>query len=137
MSATTRGNTISELLSPPLIDLRQSCELLQTLTMDDVPITGLEELERHLQHVVEAPETPLDAKLFDEVELQLTGMSPPFSTSARLTRARLQYSSSDPTITAEPLPNLVDIWARPRHSCEPRYQAPPTHPIHSGAHLGL
>lgn len=41
--------------------------------MNDVPITGLEELERHLQHVVDAPETPLDAKLFDEVELQLTG----------------------------------------------------------------
>ena len=31
--------------------------------MDDVPITGLEELERHLQHVVDAPETPLDAKV--------------------------------------------------------------------------
>lgn len=76
--------------------------------MDDVPITGLEELERHLQHVVDAPETPLDAKLFDEVELQLTGMFLVFST-CYLTRARLQYSSSDPTITAEPLPNLVDI----------------------------
>ncbi len=42
--------------------------------MEEIPITGLEELERHLQQLVEAPETPLDAKLFDEVELQLTGM---------------------------------------------------------------
>ena len=41
--------------------------------MDEIPVTGLEELERHLQYLVEAPETPLDAKLFDEVELQLTG----------------------------------------------------------------
>jgi hypothetical protein len=41
--------------------------------MDQIPITGLEDLERHLQQLVEAPDTPLDAKLFDEVELQLTG----------------------------------------------------------------
>jgi hypothetical protein len=41
--------------------------------MDQIPITGLEELERHFQQLVEAPDTPLDAKLFDEVELQLTG----------------------------------------------------------------
>jgi hypothetical protein len=41
--------------------------------MDQIPITGLEELERHLQQLIEAPDTPLDAKLFDEVELQLTG----------------------------------------------------------------
>lgn len=41
--------------------------------MDHVPITGLEELQNHLQHVAEDPETPLEAKLFDEVELQLNG----------------------------------------------------------------
>jgi hypothetical protein len=41
--------------------------------MDQILVTGLEELERHLQQLVEAPETLLDAKLFDEVELQLTG----------------------------------------------------------------
>jgi hypothetical protein len=45
--------------------------------MEEIPITGLEELERHVQHLVEAPETPLDAKLFDEVELQLTGKLSP------------------------------------------------------------
>ena len=42
--------------------------------MDEIPITGLEELERHVQHLVEDPETHLNADLFDEVELQLTGM---------------------------------------------------------------
>ena len=41
--------------------------------MEEIPVTGLEELESHLQQLVEAPDTPLNAKLFDEVELQLTG----------------------------------------------------------------
>jgi hypothetical protein len=41
--------------------------------MEEIPIHGLEELERHVQQLVEAPETPLNAKLFDEVELQLNG----------------------------------------------------------------
>lgn len=42
--------------------------------MEDIRITGLEELEKHLQKLLENGETPVDAKLFDEVELQLTGM---------------------------------------------------------------
>lgn len=42
---------------------------------ESIPITGLEKLEKHLQELVGVPETPLDAKLFDEVELQLTGES--------------------------------------------------------------
>ena len=43
--------------------------------MEDIPLTGLEELEKHLQQLLEDPDnTPVDAKLFDEVELQLTGM---------------------------------------------------------------
>ncbi|KAG0650438.1 hypothetical protein D0Z07_3153 [Hyphodiscus hymeniophilus] len=50
--------------------------------MEDLPITGLEELERHLQTIQDDPETPLDEKLFDEVELQLTGRF--FSTSCLL-----------------------------------------------------
>lgn len=43
--------------------------------MDNTPITGLEELAAHLQHLVVEPDTPLNAKLFDEVELQLNGKS--------------------------------------------------------------
>ena len=41
--------------------------------MEEIPITGLEELESHLQQLVDAPDTLLNANLFDEVELQLTG----------------------------------------------------------------
>ena len=43
--------------------------------MDDtpLPITGVDELEKHLQQLLEDPGTLLNAKLFDEVELQLTG----------------------------------------------------------------
>jgi hypothetical protein len=41
--------------------------------MKNIPITGLEALESHLQKLQEDPETPLDAPLFDEVQLQLTG----------------------------------------------------------------
>jgi hypothetical protein len=40
-----------------------------------LPITGLDELENHLQVVVQSPDTTLNANLFDEVNLQLTGMS--------------------------------------------------------------
>jgi hypothetical protein len=43
--------------------------------MEEIPVHGLEELERHVQQLAEAPETPVDAKLFDEVELQLNGKS--------------------------------------------------------------
>lgn len=40
-----------------------------------MPISGLDELERHLQELLDSPDTLLNAKLFDEVSLQLTGMS--------------------------------------------------------------
>jgi hypothetical protein len=43
--------------------------------MDEVKVSGLEELERHLQQVTLSPDTQLDAKLFDDVELQLNGKS--------------------------------------------------------------
>ncbi|TVY57543.1 hypothetical protein LCER1_G002856, partial [Lachnellula cervina] len=42
-----------------------------------IPITGLEELESHLKHIVDDPDTPLNANLFDEVELQLTDSNIP------------------------------------------------------------
>jgi hypothetical protein len=43
--------------------------------METTPITGVEELDDHLDQLVEDPSTPLNEKLFDEVELQLTGAS--------------------------------------------------------------
>jgi hypothetical protein len=42
---------------------------------DASPVTGLDELEAHLQELLEAPGTPLQEELLDEVSLQLTGMS--------------------------------------------------------------
>lgn len=45
--------------------------------MDDggVSITGLDELESHLQVLLQSPDAVLEEGLFDEVGLQLTGMS--------------------------------------------------------------
>ena len=42
--------------------------------MDTVPITGVDELDQHLDQLVQDPTLTLNAKLFDHVELQLTGM---------------------------------------------------------------
>ena len=36
------------------------------------PIDRLDELEKHVAELVAKPETEIDAKLFDDVELQLT-----------------------------------------------------------------
>ncbi|KAI6707948.1 hypothetical protein PZA11_007066 [Diplocarpon coronariae] len=70
--------------------------------MDNTLITGLEELESHLRFVVEDPATPLDAKLFDEVELQLNESNIP-SLIPRilpyLTKILLTYEQ-DPAILA-------------------------------------
>lgn len=44
--------------------------------MDTAPITGLAELDGHLDELIRNPEIPLNAKLFDDVELQLTGEFP-------------------------------------------------------------
>jgi hypothetical protein len=41
--------------------------------MDEVKVSGLEDLEAHLRQVIAFPDTQLDAKLFDDVELQLNG----------------------------------------------------------------
>jgi hypothetical protein len=43
--------------------------------MDLAPIDGLNELEKHLSDLKQTPETPLQPKLFDDVELQLTRKS--------------------------------------------------------------
>ncbi|KAJ4286894.1 hypothetical protein N0V88_007838 [Collariella sp. IMI 366227] len=40
--------------------------------MDTAPITGLAELDRHLNELVQDPNLTLNPKLFDDVELQLT-----------------------------------------------------------------
>lgn len=41
--------------------------------METTPISGLDELDRHVDDLVQDPDLALNAKLFDDVELQLTG----------------------------------------------------------------
>ena len=41
--------------------------------MDSIPISGLTELQQHLQELVDDGSIPFNVKLFDDVELQLTG----------------------------------------------------------------
>ena len=36
-------------------------------------MSGLTELENHMQQLIEAPNTQVNTKLFDDIELQLTG----------------------------------------------------------------
>lgn len=40
--------------------------------MADLNIDRLDELEKHVETLVAKPETQIDTKLFDDVELQLT-----------------------------------------------------------------
>ncbi len=44
--------------------------------MESTPTTGLDELDRHLDDLVNDATLLLNPKLFDDVELQLTGMLP-------------------------------------------------------------
>lgn len=52
------------------------------MTTDTIPITGLDELTAHLDDLVASPETPLQPKILDDIELQLTGQ--PFRLSLPL-----------------------------------------------------
>lgn len=47
--------------------------IVPNTTMDNVPISRLDELLAHLEELRSNPETPINERLFDEVELQLTG----------------------------------------------------------------
>ncbi|OIW32279.1 hypothetical protein CONLIGDRAFT_264658 [Coniochaeta ligniaria NRRL 30616] len=70
--------------------------------METVPVTGLEELDKHLDELVEDPTIDLNAKLFDHVELQLTDANiPPLIPRflPRLTTILKQYQQ-DPAILA-------------------------------------
>ena len=64
----------NQLLVNAFLSVKLRLALQVLFKMAEIPITGLEELEDHLQELLRAPETPLNAVLFDEVELQLTGM---------------------------------------------------------------
>jgi hypothetical protein len=40
---------------------------------DTIPVSGVDELEKHLDQLMSDPTLPLENKLFDDVELQITG----------------------------------------------------------------
>lgn len=42
-------------------------------TMENLPIVRIDELHTHLQELQDDPSVPLNVKLLDDVELQLTG----------------------------------------------------------------
>ncbi|KAI1851509.1 hypothetical protein JX265_012409 [Neoarthrinium moseri] len=44
---------------------------------DSIPVTGVDDLDKHLQDLLADPSLPLQAKLFDDVELQLTDANIP------------------------------------------------------------
>lgn len=43
--------------------------------MNNVPISGISELQAHLQQLNDDSSLPIEVKLLDDVELQLTGKS--------------------------------------------------------------
>jgi hypothetical protein len=44
--------------------------------MENTPVTGLDELDKHLDDLLQDPDLAVNPKLFDDVELQLTGTHP-------------------------------------------------------------
>jgi hypothetical protein len=46
---------------------------LPKTTMETTPVTGLDELDKHLDGLIQDPSLILNPKLFDDIELQLTG----------------------------------------------------------------
>lgn len=76
--------------------------------MDGIPISGLSELQSHLQELESDASVPFNAKLFDDVELQLTGTSSCFSPCPT------SHTNSPPEETIPPLlplllPSLTSI----------------------------
>jgi hypothetical protein len=41
---------------------------------ETIPVSGVDDLEKHLDQLMDDPTLPPDNKLFDDVELQMTGM---------------------------------------------------------------
>ncbi|QSZ31279.1 hypothetical protein DSL72_000842 [Monilinia vaccinii-corymbosi] len=72
------------------------------MDIDDTPIFRLDELEAHLQELVKSPDTPIDAKLFDAVELQLTeyNISPLIPKLLPTITQILLTTRQDPTVLA-------------------------------------
>ncbi|KAI9645333.1 hypothetical protein NHQ30_006069 [Ciborinia camelliae] len=72
------------------------------MDIDATPIFKLEELEAHLQELVKFPDVPIDTKLFDAVELQLTeyNISPLIPKLLPTITEILLSTQQDPTVLA-------------------------------------
>jgi hypothetical protein len=107
-----------------------------------VPITGLEELDKHLDELVDNPSIELNAKLLDHVELQLTGTASALPaelclgkrrrTTGLTMSCRREYPPADPAVPPEAHHDPQAISARSRSPCQPVYQASTARLIHSG-----
>ncbi|KAL0466293.1 hypothetical protein QR685DRAFT_483547 [Neurospora intermedia] len=90
---------------------------------NDIPITGLDDLTAHMDALITDPSTPLEAKLFDDIELQLTDSNtPPLLTTLlpRLVQI-LHTTPSDPTTPA----SLTTKLLRPLSFSQITSLAPP------------
>jgi len=88
--------------------------------MDSVPVRGLDEFDRHLDDLIQDPTLELNAKLFDDIELQLTGRR----SSVHLNRLvivtdivlhRGQHPSVDPSVPSASYHNPQDLHSRVDH----------------------
>ncbi|KAE9571574.1 hypothetical protein CGMCC3_g12419 [Colletotrichum fructicola] len=70
------------------------------MTTDTIPITGLDELTAHLDDLVASPATPLQPKILDDIELQLTESNIPPLLPTLL--PKLTTTSKQPPTTPPP-----------------------------------
>ncbi|TQV90691.1 hypothetical protein IF1G_10643 [Cordyceps javanica] len=74
--------------------------------MDAVPISRLDELHAHLEELGREPDTPIDARLLDEIELQLTESNiPPLLPTVLVPLTRILRTTTAPD--PEPLLSLT------------------------------
>ncbi|KAK3338808.1 hypothetical protein B0H65DRAFT_530414 [Neurospora tetraspora] len=90
---------------------------------NDIPITGLDDLTAHMDALIADPSTPLNAKLFDDIELQLTDFNTPPLLPSLLPRLVqiLHTTPSDPTTPA----SLTTKLLRPLSFSQITSLAPP------------
>lgn len=106
------------------------------------PVSGADDLENHLQQLLETPDTPLNGKLLDDVELQLTGKYHILDFTFNIVRSltykcltcRSQHSTSSPPNPPKTHRSPLFLPKRPRHHRQPRHQAPQTRQIHPSSH---
>lgn len=88
--------------------------IVPQVAMDALPISRLDELHTHLAALLACPETPLDAGLCDEVELQLTETNiPPLLPTLLPPLTQILRSSTSAPADPSPLLSLTTKLLRP------------------------